>query len=37
MDELMFEEWVREITKKFVPEVRKVVLVIINCPATPIF
>ena len=32
----MFEEWVREMAKKFVSEGRKVVLVIINCPAHPI-
>ena len=32
----MFEEWVRDLNKKFESEKRKVALIIDNCPAHPI-
>ena len=35
MDGKLFEEWAREMDKKFVSEGRKVALVIGNCPAYP--
>ena len=36
MDSILFEEWVRDISKNFQAEGRKVVLIIDNCPANPI-
>ena len=35
MDSDLFEEWVRELDRKFEPQNRKVVLIIDNCPAHP--
>ena len=35
MDQVLLEEWVREMDKKFVSEGRKVDLVIDSCPAYP--
>ena len=35
MDRDLFEEWVRELDKKFEQQNRKVVLIIDNCPAHP--
>ena len=36
MDSVLFEEWVRDVNKKFQIEGRKVALIIHNCPAHPI-
>ena len=36
MDSVLFEEWVRDVNKKFHAEGRKVALIIGNCPAHPI-
>ena len=36
MDDVLFEEWVRDLIKKFVSEKRKVALIIDNCKAHPI-
>ena len=36
MDSVLFEEWVRDVNKKFQAEGRKVALIIDNCPAYPI-
>ena len=36
MDSVLFEEWVRDINKKFQAEGRKVALIIDNCLAHPI-
>ena len=36
MDSVLFEEWVRDVNKKFQAEGRKVALIIDNCPAHPI-
>ena len=36
MDGVLFEEWVRDLNKKFESEKRKVALIIDNCPAHPI-
>ena len=36
MDSVLFEEWVRDVNKKFQAEGRKVALIIDNCPARPI-
>ena len=36
MDSVLFEEWVRDVNKKFQAEGRKVALTIDNCPAHPI-
>ena len=36
MDGVLFEEWVRNLNKKFESEKRKVALIIGNCPAHPI-
>ena len=36
MDDVLFEEWVRDLNKKFESEKRKVELIIDNCPAHPI-
>ena len=36
MDGILFEEWVRDLNKKFESEKRKVALIIDNCPAHPI-
>ena len=33
MDSALFEEWVRDVNKKFQAEGRKVALIIDNCPA----
>ena len=35
MDGMLFEEWVRELDRKFLSEGRNVALVIDNCPAHP--
>lgn len=35
MDGVLFEEWVREMDKKFASEGRKVTLVMSDCPAHP--
>ena len=35
MDGILFEEWVRELERKFAPEGKNVALVIDNCPAHP--
>ena len=35
MDGILFEEWVRELDRKFLSEGRNVALVIDNCPAHP--
>ncbi len=35
MDGLLFEDWVREIDRKFEADKRKVVLIVDNCPAHP--
>ena len=35
MDRILFEEWVRELDRKFLCEGRNVALVIDNCPAHP--
>ena len=35
MDEALFEEWVRELDRKFASEGRSIALVIDNCPAHP--
>ena len=35
MDGVLFQEWVREMDKKFVSEERKVALLIDNCPVRP--
>ena len=35
MDSALFEEWVRELDRKFVREGRKIVLIVDNCPAHP--
>ena len=35
MDGVLFEEWVREMDKKFASEGRKVTLVMSNCPDHP--
>ena len=36
MDSALFEEWVRDVNKKFQVEGRKVALIIDNCLADPI-
>ena len=36
MDSILFEEWVRDVNKKFQAEERKVALIIDNSPAHPI-
>lgn len=33
MDSILFEEWVRELNRKFLGEGRKVALIVDNCPA----
>ena len=35
MDGILFEEWVRELDRKFLSEGRNVTLMIVNCPAHP--
>ena len=35
MDSVLFEEWVRDLNKKFESEKRKVTLIINNCPVHP--
>ena len=35
MDSVLFEEWVRDVNKRFQAEGRKVTLIIENCPAHP--
>ena len=35
MDSALFEEWVRELDRKFVREGRKIALIVDNCPAHP--
>ena len=35
MDSALFEEWVRELDRKFVRENRKIALIVDNCPAHP--
>ena len=36
MDSVLFENWVRDVNKKFQTEERKVSLIINNCPIHPI-
>ena len=36
MDSVLFEEWVRDVNKKFQAEGRKVALIIVNCPVNPV-
>ena len=36
MDSVLFEEWMRNVSKKFQPKGRKVTLIIDNYPAYPI-
>ena len=36
MDSVLFEEWLRDVNKKFQSKERKVALIIGNCPAHPI-
>ena len=36
MDSVLYEEWVRDVNKKFQTEGRRVTLIIDNCPAHPI-
>ena len=36
MDCVLFEEWMRDVNKKFQAEGRKVALIIFNCPAHPV-
>ena len=36
MDSVLFEEWVRDVNKKFKAEGRKVALIVDSCPAHPI-
>ena len=36
MNGVLFEEWLRDVNKKFQAEGRKVALIIDNCPAHPI-
>ena len=36
MSSFLFDEWVKELDKKFEKENRKIVLIIDNCPAHPI-
>ena len=35
MDSILFEEWVREVDRRFIKEVQKIVLLVDNCPAHP--
>ena len=35
MDSILFEEWVREVDRRFTKEGRKIVLLVDNCPAHP--
>ena len=35
MDSTLFEEWVREVDRRFTKEGRKIVLLVDNCPANP--
>ena len=35
MDSILFEEWVREVDRRFNKERRKIVLLVDNCPAHP--
>ena len=35
MDSILFEEWVREIDRRFTAEGKKIALVVDNCPAHP--
>ena len=35
MDSILFEEWVREVDRRFTKEGRKIVLLVDNCPANP--
>ena len=35
MDSILFEEWVREVDRRFTKEGRKIVLLVANCPAHP--
>ena len=36
MNSFLFDEWVKELDKKFEKENRKVILIVDNCPAHPI-
>ena len=35
MDSILFEEWVREVDRRFTKEGRKIVLLVDTCPANP--
>ena len=35
MDSILFEEWVREVDRRFTKEGRKIVILVDNCPAHP--
>ena len=35
MDSILFEAWVREVDRRFIKEVQKIVLLVDNCPAHP--
>ena len=35
MDSILFEEWIREVDRRFTKEEQKIILLVDNCPAHP--